>query len=67
VKSFKNHRLVDGNFELLTHWEGFDEEDSTWEPITTLYEDVPKLCQKYVLSIPKGDKNIAMLKKIVAL
>jgi hypothetical protein len=67
VKNFSNHRSVDGNFEFLTQWEGFDEEDSTWEPITTLFEDVPKLCQKYVLSISNKDKNKKLLNKIVGL
>ena len=40
--------------KLLLHlqirWRGLQDSDVTWEPLSRLYHDVPKLCKKYVVS-----------------
>ena len=56
VGKFLDHKCQDGVYMLLTRWEGFDDEDSTWEPISVMIEDVPDLCHRYVQSVPASDK-----------
>jgi hypothetical protein len=67
VAKILKHRVVEGSYEFLTQWEGFDEEDSTWEPVTTLLEDVQSICQQYVLSISDKDKLKPILVKMTGL
>jgi transposase InsO family protein len=67
VAGFLNHRIQEGSYEFLTQWEGFDVEDATWEPVNVLVEDVPLLCQKYVLDIAESDKLRNILRKLVNL
>jgi hypothetical protein len=67
VSRILNHRVVEGCYEFLTQWEGFDEEDSTWEPLSILLEDVQLICQKYVISIPNTDKLKPVLVKLTGL
>ena len=50
VRAFLDWRFADdGSIELLTAWDGFpDDVDNTWEPLTTLVEDVSQLCRNYL-------------------
>ena len=34
--------------ELLVNWKGFPATQSSWEPISSLYEDVPKMVKTYI-------------------
>ena len=34
--------------ELLVNWKGFPSTQSSWEPISSLYEDVPKMVKTYI-------------------
>ena len=65
VKRFVDHAKVNGEFQLLTEWLGFDEEDSSWEPLSTLLEDVPDMCRNYVLNLPEDDKFRPLLSAVV--
>jgi hypothetical protein len=56
VKSILGHDLIDGEFKFLIHWLGFDEEDSTWEPIRIIQEDLPELVRNYVENLDETDK-----------
>ena len=57
--------MVNGEFQLLTEWLGFDEEDSSWEPLSTLLEDVPDMCRNYVVNLPEDDKLRSLLSAVV--
>ena len=53
----------DGQWKLLTKWKGFTEEENSWEPLTTLYEDVPAMVLKYLNENKYTKKQVdAMLK-----
>jgi len=53
----------DGQWKLLTKWKGFTEEENSWEPLTTLYEDVPAMVLKYLNENKYTKKHVdAMLK-----
>ena len=40
-----------GTFEILTQWLGFQQEQATWEPLTTMHEDVPQLLTNFLTDI----------------
>lgn len=67
VAEFLNHRTIDGTQEFLTRWEGFDIEDATWEPVSILFEDVPKLCQEYVANNCNKQPNKSLWYSLVGL
>ena len=46
IKKQKNEILI------RTKWFGFEETESTWEPIATLYQDVPDRLREYLDSNP---------------
>jgi hypothetical protein len=64
VSKFLDHRIKEGEFELLTLWEGFDEEDSTWEPLNILNEDIPNMCQNYLSQIPSTKEKLLWLSQL---
>jgi hypothetical protein len=64
VSKFINHRVHDGNYELLTVWEGFDVEDATWEPLPILFEDVPQLCKDYIIRLPQEEAKTLFLNQV---
>jgi hypothetical protein len=67
VSALLDHRIQDGSYEFLTKWEGFDIEDATWEPVNVLVEDVPLICQQYVMDIAESDKLKSVLRRLVNL
>lgn len=49
VKSLLDVREKDGRTELLVSWKGWeDDEDSTWEPLDVIREDVPELVWNFL-------------------
>ncbi|EGZ26850.1 hypothetical protein PHYSODRAFT_469054 [Phytophthora sojae] len=49
VASFKEHRKHPAHsYEVLVAWEGLEEIEDSWEPMTTMHEDVPVKLQDYV-------------------
>ena len=40
----------DGDIELRVRWEGFEEQDDTWQGLEGLFEDVPALVRQYLRS-----------------
>ncbi len=44
-------KLPRKSVELLVRWEGFDEDSDTWEPIASLYKDVPAMVKDFVASV----------------
>ena len=47
VESILAHDDSTGEYRFQIHWKGFDKEDSTWEPLSIISEDVPHLLQEY--------------------
>lgn len=47
VSEILEHRLQDGHFFVRVRWMGFEAEDDTWEPLTTMLEDVPAIVRAY--------------------
>lgn len=58
VESIVDHRLVDGVREFLVFWEGYGEDEVTWEPEESLMEDVPNMVKAYLKSVK--DKRLAI-------
>ena len=56
VEKILSHALQDGEYKLLTLWQGFDDEDATWEPFVVLYEDIPTIVASYVQGLDGTDK-----------
>jgi hypothetical protein len=48
IHSILEHRKHKGNHEFKVRWLGFSTEESTWQSIDTLMEDVPYLLYEYV-------------------
>eukprot|EP00918_Siedleckia_nematoides_P008197 GHVU01017739.1.p1 GENE.GHVU01017739.1~~GHVU01017739.1.p1 ORF type:complete len:454 (+),score=44.42 GHVU01017739.1:47-1363(+) len=46
-----------GHFELEAKWLGFSKEETTWEPLATLYEDAPEHVREFL-----GQKNNALFR-----
>ena len=47
VEQIKGHRYLNKRWECLVQWLGFESED-TWEPLISLFEDVPALVKAYL-------------------
>jgi hypothetical protein len=56
IQKIRDHDVKEDGIFLLIEWEGFDEEDSTWEPINIINDDVPGLVKKYVFNLKDKDK-----------
>ena len=46
--------------ELLVRWEGFDDDSDSWEPISSLYKDVPVLVRDFVLSCGDDPRTLPL-------
>lgn len=51
VESIEGHREVDGVREFHVFWEGYPEDQATWEPEDSLMEDAPSIVRAYLKSI----------------
>lgn len=51
VESIKDHREVNGVREFHVFWEGYPEDEATWEPESSLMEDAPSVVRAYLKSI----------------
>ena len=47
ISNLLDDRKRDGQTELLVSWKGYSQADNTWEPLSRLKEDVPKLVKEY--------------------
>jgi hypothetical protein len=56
-------REVRGQVQVLVKWMGFDEDENTWEPVTTILEDAPDLLREFleITSSALASKVRAML------
>eukprot|EP00924_Labyrinthula_sp_SR-Ha-C_P010872 maker-scaffold_47-augustus-gene-0.0-mRNA-1 protein AED:0.42 eAED:0.43 QI:0/0/0/0.5/0/0/2/0/348 len=61
IESIVGCRLAADNnsFEFKIRWLGFEQDQDTWEPAVTIYEDVPILVTSYVQNM--DDNNLKML------
>jgi len=66
VEAILAHRKEAHKWKLLVSWQGFTEEEATWEDLTKLTEDVPEIVQRYVKAIQEPDIRLEM-SAIVAL
>ena len=51
VESIEGHRMVDGVREFHVFWEGYSEDEATWEPEDSLMEDAPSVVRAYLKTI----------------
>jgi hypothetical protein len=47
VERIAGWRNTEAGLQLRVHWLGFEPGDATWEPLLTLWEDVPDLIQEF--------------------
>ena len=53
VKTFLGHKKNEsGEWALRVQWVGFEQSEATWEPLSTLAEDVPVLIAQYAATLP---------------
>ena len=38
----------DDQVVIKVHWQGFDDDEDTWEPLAQLHQDIPVMVSKYV-------------------
>jgi hypothetical protein len=46
-----NHRLNGRTWELQIFWQGYPDDEATWEPLQTINQDAPVLVRRYINSI----------------
>lgn len=51
VEAIKGHRVVDGVREFHVLWEGYPEDEASWEPEDSLVEDAPKVVREYLKTV----------------
>eukprot|EP00924_Labyrinthula_sp_SR-Ha-C_P015781 maker-scaffold_4-snap-gene-9.57-mRNA-1 protein AED:0.47 eAED:0.63 QI:0/0/0/1/1/1/2/0/158 len=57
--------VADGNsFEFKIRWLGFEQDQDTWEPIITIYEDVPITVTSFVESMDDSNLKTFILRVI---
>lgn len=60
IETISDLRQMDGRIQALVKWLGYpDERDWTWEPIESLYEDVPEMVRTFL----QGHDNTSMKRK----
>lgn len=47
VESISNHKIVDNQWLLHIKWEGYPVSESTWEPLSTMMEDIREMVEEY--------------------
>jgi transposase InsO family protein len=50
-----NHRLNGRSWELQVFWEGYPDEEATWEPLQTMQQDAPVFVRRYINTITNAD------------
>jgi Chromo (CHRromatin Organisation MOdifier) domain len=57
VKAIQDIRFdaASNSFQVLVYWIGFDDEDATWEPLTTMHEDAPDVLDNFFQRCVKHD------------
>jgi hypothetical protein len=48
VKQFGGVRYHSGEWQVLVHWLGFEDDEASWEPFMKVYQDVPKKVASYL-------------------
>jgi hypothetical protein len=56
IEKITDHTFEDDEYKLFVKWQGFDQEESTWEPFEVIYEDVPSIVKEYVRNVRESDK-----------
>jgi transposase InsO family protein len=64
VRAITQHRKVGQRWELCVLWEGFDDDEFTWQELRALAEDVPELVKRYVKTIQDPPVRIELLAKL---
>jgi transposase InsO family protein len=64
VRAITHHRKVGQKWELCVLWEGFDDEEFTWQELRALAEDVPELVKRYVKTIQDAPVRVELLAKL---
>jgi hypothetical protein len=61
IKQFHGCRLNSEThqLELLVEWLGFTDEENSWEPLKTLFEDCPELVKSYLMKMKKKENAYA--------
>ena len=60
VRDIFDHRFKDGKWELLVAWEGFEDDEVTWQDLEQLYEDVPEMVISYLKSVVNVEDQRSM-------
>ncbi len=56
MELIKDYRCVGDTWDLLVKWQGLPEEETSWEPATRLFKDVPREVRKYLKLMPAKDR-----------
>jgi hypothetical protein len=61
VEAIISHSKVGRTWRFRVTWEGFEDEDATWQDLKQLYADVPEMTQRYVKSLPPSGTKTELL------
>jgi len=61
IEELKSVKFEEGEFFILTAWKGFNEIEDSWEPIESLYQQVPTLLVNF-LTKNNHSEALAILK-----
>lgn len=67
VEAIIGHRKDGHRWELRVLWQGFEEDESTWEDLKTITEDVPETVKRYVKTIQDGTIRSELIKLVAKL
>jgi hypothetical protein len=54
IESFLELRNNGASYDVKVKWLGFDDNESTWEPVENLFEDVPLRLHEFLKTKPEG-------------
>jgi hypothetical protein len=54
IEEIMDKRINQGVEEVLVKWKGFEPEESTWEPLEIIKEDVPQLVESFLRGSSEG-------------
>ena len=58
VQQLLDHRMDNDGLKIKVRWLGFDATHDSWEPLSTLVQDVPELVEEYLYS-KRADRRCA--------
>ena len=64
VQEILSWRRQNDEYQCLVHWLGLEDVEESWEPLTTLWEDIPNVVRAWFRTLPPLENVQAMMASV---